>query len=42
VEGADEAEVVIEEWSPVGVVVLDRDVGARPGMKEVFVFIGWW
>jgi hypothetical protein len=41
VEGAWEAEGVIEEWAPEGVAVLDAAVGPEWGMKEVFIFVGW-
>jgi hypothetical protein len=40
-EGAWEAEGVIEERAPEGVAVLDGAVGAERGVKEVFIFIGW-
>jgi hypothetical protein len=42
VEGAHEAEGVVEEWAPDGVAILDGAVDAGRGMKEVFVVIGWW
>jgi hypothetical protein len=42
VEGAWEAECVIEEWAPEGVEVLDGAIGAESGVKEVFVFVIWW
>jgi hypothetical protein len=41
-EGAREAEGVIEEWALEGVAVLDGVVGAKRGMKEVFNFVVWW
>jgi hypothetical protein len=41
VEGAQEAEGVIEERAPEGVAVLDGVVGVERGMKEVFIFIVW-
>jgi hypothetical protein len=40
-EGGREAEVVIEECALEGVAILDGDVDADQGVKEVFVFIGW-
>jgi hypothetical protein len=39
VEGAREAEGVIEERAPEGVAVLDGVIGVERGMKEVFVFV---
>jgi hypothetical protein len=41
VDGAREAEGVIEERALEGVAVLDGAVGAERGMKEVFIFVGW-
>jgi hypothetical protein len=41
VEGAREAEGVIEERAPEGIVVLDGAIGAERGVKEVFIFVGW-
>jgi hypothetical protein len=41
VEGAQEAECVIEERAPEGVAVLDGAEGAERGVMEVFIFIGW-
>jgi hypothetical protein len=41
IEGPWEAEVVIEERAPKGIVVLDGAIGAEGGMKEVFVFVIW-
>jgi hypothetical protein len=41
-KGGREAEFIIEEWAPKGVVVLDGAIDVEWGMKEVFVFIGWW
>jgi hypothetical protein len=40
-EGAREAEGVIEEQAPEGIAVLDGVVDARQGLKEVFIFISW-
>jgi hypothetical protein len=40
-EGAREAEGVIEEQAPEGIAVLDGAVDARRGLKEVFIFISW-
>jgi hypothetical protein len=42
VEGGHEGEFVIEERAPKGVAVLDGVVDVEQGMKEVFIFIGWW
>jgi hypothetical protein len=38
-EGAWEAEGVVEEGAPEGVAVLDGAIGAEQGVKEVFIFI---
>jgi hypothetical protein len=40
-EGGCEANVVIKERAPEGVAVQDGAVDAEPGVKEVFIFIGW-
>jgi hypothetical protein len=40
-EGGCEAYVVIKERAPEGVAVQDGAVDAEPGVKEVFIFIGW-
>jgi hypothetical protein len=40
VEGAQEAEGVIEERAPEGVAVLDGAIGAERGVK-VFIFFIW-
>jgi hypothetical protein len=42
VEGACEPKVVIGEWALEGVVVLDGAIDVGWGVKEIFVFIGWW
>jgi hypothetical protein len=41
VEGTHEAEGVTEERAQEGIAVLDGDVDARRGVKEVFIFVGW-
>jgi hypothetical protein len=41
VEGARDAEGVIEEQAPEGVAVLDGVIGAERGVKEVFIFTVW-
>jgi hypothetical protein len=41
VEGACEAEGVIEDRAPEGVAVLDGAVDAGRGVNEVFIFVGW-
>jgi hypothetical protein len=46
VEGVDdmergrEAEGVVEERAPEGIAVLNGAIGAKLGMKEVFIFVG--
>jgi hypothetical protein len=41
VEGAWDAEGVVEERALEGVAVLDGAVGAERGVKELYVFISW-
>jgi hypothetical protein len=41
VEGAWEAEGVVEERAPESIEVLDGAIVAKRGVKEVFVFISW-
>jgi hypothetical protein len=42
VEVGGEAEFIVEEWAFKGVTVLDVAVDVEQGIKEVFIFIGWW
>jgi hypothetical protein len=42
VKGALEAEGFIEVQVLEGIAVLDGVVVARRGVKEVFIFVGWW
>jgi hypothetical protein len=41
-EGAREAECVIEEQGPEGIVVLDRVIDVGRGVREFFDLIDWW